>query len=214
MDYGLVDGWISRRFTYCRVLFYETYLHLSGPIKRDRADCISRDRYSRGRNDTGSTIAPRLSRTRRVRGIERPSDDPALVIHFSLLPWRRSHLAMRFVGADCLRTHRVDPDTSGSFRKTVAQTLWDFRGGGMGRAVNLGALIFQEHLFAGIGNLHILCIAAILRLRFCAKEVVPSFLRTGFSSNRWCETASIQPWPLFAWHVFDVRFLPALEALK
>ena len=89
-----------------------------------------------------------------------------------------------------------------------------FEGRKDGRPVNLGALIFQEHLFAGIGNLHILCIAAILRLRFCAKEVVLSFLRTGFSSNRWCETASIQPWPLFAWHVFDVRFLPALEALK
>ena len=170
MECGLRGGWVSRRFTYCRALFDALIYTYPGQTRKIRPGCISPDRYSRERNDTGSALVPRLSRTRGVREIERPCDDPALVIHSSLLPWRQSHPAMRFVGADCSRTRKADPDASGSLPKNRGPDALGLEGRKDCRPNNLGALIFQEHLFAGIGNLHILCIAAILRLRFLCER--------------------------------------------
>lgn len=170
MECGLRGGWVSRRFTYCRALFDALIYTYPDQTSRITLGCISPHRYGRGRNDTGSAIAPRLSRRRGVREIERPSDDPALVIHSSLLPWGQSHPAMRFLGADCLRTTKRIRMRLAPSEKPRPRRFGTWGGRKDGRPVNLGAVIFQEHLFAGIGNLHILCIAAILKLRFLCER--------------------------------------------
>ena len=205
---------MSRRFTYCRALFDALIYTYPDQTSRITLGCISPHRYGRGRNDTGSAIAPRLSRRRGVREIERPSDDPALVIHSSLLPLGQSHPAMRFLGADCLRTtkrirmrlapsEKPRPGRFGTWgaegrtaqqprRRNISRTFicryWEFT-----------YIVYRSDFEAQIS----------VRKKSFFRLSGPDFHPTDGVRLRVFSPGRFSPW-----HVFDVRFLPALEALK